>query len=237
MWGREEIRGGWQKEGNLSCCREATCEGSHLSLLDLTSRRSCRGRYGGCQHRVHGQHRGGGRPQQPPASKSESGSGAPGRTAHSPVRRGGLPHSAALAGANEQLSVWIKRFAVSPPSLSFPATLPTSVPAPVLPPIALLRSRLCLSLLLPAPPTHLRPHVLSVAVASGAFLLPTRPGHFPSWALSLKHTTEGLLGEVAGPRARSGECPLGKPKRVGAARAGVTVNEASFHKRKLWRAA
>lgn len=98
MWGREEIRGGWQKEGNLSCCREATCEGSHLSLLDLTSRRSCRGRYRGCQHRVHGQHRGGGRPQQPPASKSESGSGAPGRTAHSPVRRGGLPHSAALAG-------------------------------------------------------------------------------------------------------------------------------------------
>lgn len=35
MWGREEIRGGWQKECNFSCCLEGTCEGSHLCLLDL----------------------------------------------------------------------------------------------------------------------------------------------------------------------------------------------------------
>lgn len=33
--GREEIRGGWQNRCNCSCCLEATCEGSHLSLLDF----------------------------------------------------------------------------------------------------------------------------------------------------------------------------------------------------------
>lgn len=33
-WGKEEIRGGWQSECNLSCCLEGPCQGSHLSLLD-----------------------------------------------------------------------------------------------------------------------------------------------------------------------------------------------------------
>lgn len=35
MWGRQGIRGGWQKEGHLSYRLGAACEGSHLSLLDL----------------------------------------------------------------------------------------------------------------------------------------------------------------------------------------------------------
>lgn len=35
IWGREEIRGGWQKKWHFSCRLEAICEGNHLSLLDL----------------------------------------------------------------------------------------------------------------------------------------------------------------------------------------------------------
>lgn len=157
------------------------------------------------------------------------------------MRLGGLLQP--VRAKSEQLALSVKRFPVSLPCLSFPATRQPLSPLHSSLRPTLLFSLLFLLLLLPAPPTHLHPHVPSIAVASGAFLPPTRPWTLPllGFVTETHHRrqgiTEGLRGEVAGPRPCSGECPLGKPKRIGTATEGLTDSEVSFYKRKLCRAA